>query len=397
MEKALDFLILKDSSSPQHLVDNLFAHHLLVVGQTGSGKTTTVLSILSQLQRFNQTAIVLDPTGEYAKLPNAITYRLGDNCNLPAGKLTVDQLLATLQLTVDPLVKMKIRQAVTDLQIQHNIVAGRGTYRRLGRSLTNYRHDENQLGTWASDYVLQDLFAQLVEEFVVPFSDERANYKLLGQQYDRQAINHYWPFLTMLHDQLASPTFRALFATSSPTGSMVVDVDFILKMFLHQQSQHRTLVLDLSLLKKYEASQRLVLSLLLKEILYLRLQGNARFPMKVVIDEAHRYLPADGRQLADNGIFQVLREGRKAGLKMILTTQSPLDLPVRLRAQFSNILIHRLVDETELQSLHCPLAVDQVGRLSVGSAYLQMSNNQPELVKVTPPQWWQKERNEVLR
>ncbi|MGY0220992.1 hypothetical protein ACW18Z_04775 [Limosilactobacillus fermentum] len=38
--------------------------------------------------------------------------------------------------------------------------------------------------------------------------------------------------------------------------------------------------------------------------------------------------------LARNGIFQVLREGRKLGLSMIMTTQSPLDLPAELRSQF---------------------------------------------------------------
>lgn len=59
----------------------LTARHLLVVGQTGSGKTTTTLALLNELQQT-------DPTGEYAQLPNAVTYRLGANAYLEGGDLT---------------------------------------------------------------------------------------------------------------------------------------------------------------------------------------------------------------------------------------------------------------------------------------------------------------------
>lgn len=389
MQEALDFLTITDQTTIKRLTTALFGHHLLIVGQTGSGKTTTTLSLLGQLQQLNQTAIILDPTGEYTKLPNAITYRLGDNCYLEAGKLTVDQLLTTLQLHVDSALRTKLRQAVTDLQIQHNIQAAPGPYRRLNRSLTAYQDAENQLGAWASDFPIQDLFAQLIEEFVVPYPDDRADYEQLGQQYDRVAINRNWPLLTAIHDQLASPTFRALFDTDHHAGTMKSELNFILKMFLHHRSSHRTLVVDLSLLKNYEESQRLIISLLLKEILRLRLNDNAGFPVNVIIDEAHRYLPKDERDLADNGIFQLVREGRKLDLKMILTTQSPLDLPARLRSQFSDLLVHRLLDEAEITSLPCAgLTLQDIGGLPVGHAALCVFGAAPAMVKVNLPEWW---------
>ena len=388
MQEALDFLTITDREAVDRLTATLFSHHLLIVGQTGSGKTTTTLSLLGQLQQLNQTAIILDPTGEYTKLPNAITYRLGDNCYLEAGKLTVDQLLTTLQLQVDPGLQAKLRQAVTDLQIQHNIQDAPGIYRRLGRSLADYQADENQLGAWASDFSVRDLFAQLIEEFVAPFADDRADYTCLGQQYDRVTINHYWPLLTAIHDQLASPNFRALFDIDHHARTMKSELNFILKMFRHHRSSHRTLVVDLSLLKDYEESQRLIISLLLKEILRLRLHDNAGFPVNVIIDEAHRYLPKDERDLADNGIFQLVREGRKLDLKMILTTQSPLDLPARLRSQFSDLLVHRLLDQAEIASLpSAGLTLQDAGALPVGQAALCVFGEAPTLVKVNLPEW----------
>ena len=107
MQGALHFSTITDQSAIDRLTNAMFSCHLLIVGQTGSGKTTSTLSLLSQLQQLDQTAIILDPTGEYAKLPNAITYRLGDNCYLEAGWLTFDQLLAALQLQVSSLVRTK--------------------------------------------------------------------------------------------------------------------------------------------------------------------------------------------------------------------------------------------------------------------------------------------------
>ncbi|MGN1283663.1 MAG: ATP-binding protein [Limosilactobacillus sp.] len=386
---ALHFSTIMNQSTIDRLNNAMFSRHLLIVGQTGSGKTTSTLSLLSQLQQLNQTAIILDPTGEYKKLPNAITYRLGDNCYLEAGRLTADQLLAALQLRGSSVLKTKLRQAIIDLRIQRNIRTVQGPYRRMGRSLDSHRRDEQQLGAWASDYPLADLFAQLIEEFVIPYADDRADYTLLGQQYDRSAINRAWPVLTAIHDQLASPIFQKLFDTGRHAGTMKSELNFILKMFLHQQSSHRTLVVDLSLLKDYEESQRLVISVLLKEILRLRLCDNAGFPVNVVIDEAHRYLPKDEHDLADNGIFQLVREGRKLNLKMLLTTQSPLDLPARLRAQFGDLLVHRLLDQTEVASLPgAGVTTAVTSRLPVGKAELCILGESPALVQVNLPQWW---------
>ena len=69
-------------------MNELTNRHLLIVGQTGSGKTTSTLTLLDQLQNSGQANIVLDPTGEYAQLPNAIVYRLGENAYLEPGEFS---------------------------------------------------------------------------------------------------------------------------------------------------------------------------------------------------------------------------------------------------------------------------------------------------------------------
>nr|WP_277612837.1 ATP-binding protein [Limosilactobacillus agrestimuris] len=310
----------------------LVAHHLLVVGQTGSGKTTTTLSLLDQLQHANYTTIILDPTGEYSKLPNSVTYKLGENAYLEAGQLSAHQLREALQIQGNQLLNDKLVQAVNALRIQQNLVQSKQPYVKIGVPIATYQKQLTRLSEWARSFAPQKLAAQLIEEFVVPFTDERADYSLLGQQYDRQTINREWNLIATLRQRLTSDAFRMLFDPDSHPGQFKTELNFVIKMFLEHRSSHRTLVIDLSALKRYEESQRVVISLLLKNFLTARLQKLNNFPINVVLDEAHRYLPKDEHQLADNGIFQILREGRKVGLSMTLITQSPLDLPARLRS-----------------------------------------------------------------
>lgn len=386
MFQALTFQPTLSQSNQATLTHELLARHLLVLGQTGSGKTTTTLSLLSALQHHNQATIVLDPTGEYTKLPNCISYRLGDNCYLAPGELSAGELLSMLGISPD--LTSTVDEAIKDLQIQRNVIQQPGVYHRRGQTVVRHRHQLYQLGRWARDYSVKDLFTQLIEEFVVPYPDGRADYTRLGQEYDRMTINRQWPKLVLLQDRLASPAFQTLFDTQAHPGKVKTELNFVLKMFLNQPSAHRTLVLDLSPLKEYEESQRLVISLLLKTILTQRLDRSAQFPVNIVIDEAHRYLPQTDQELTTNGIFQLLREGRKGQLRMILTTQSPLDLPSRLRSQFSNLLIHRLTNKQEVRSVSTRLRLTETQQLPVGSAYLQVGAGTPNLVHVNLPEWW---------
>lgn len=379
------------NGQPFNDVKALVAHHLLIVGQTGSGKTTTALSLIDQLQHANYTTIILDPTGEYSQLPNAVTYELGKNAYLEAGQLSAHQLREALQIRGSRLLNDKLVQAIDALRIQQNLVQTKNTYVKIGVSIATYQRQLARLSSWSRSFAPQRLADQLIEEFVVPYPDERANYSLLGQQYDRQTINREWNAIATIRQRLASDAFRLLFDPEPHPGTFKTELNFVIKMFLEHRSSHRTLVIDLSTLKQYEESQRVVISLLLKNLLAARLQKPNNFPVNIVLDEAHRYLPKDEHQLADNGIFQVLREGRKVGLSMTLTTQSPLDLPARLRSQFANLMLHHLTSPEELSSLASTDGLDlhEISRLAIGEACLLLANKPQRTIKVNLPNWWQ--------
>lgn len=383
---------LTTTGKPIQSVRPLVARHLLVVGQTGSGKTTSTLSLINQLQHDSYTTIILDPTGEYSKLPNSVTYRLGDNAYLEVGQLTARQLREALQIQCSELLKEKLFQAVDALRIQQNVVQSSKNYVKLNVPISHYQKQLAKLSDWSKSFAPQNLASQLIEEFVVPYPDDRADYSLLGQQYDRTMINREWNTIATIRQRLASDAFRLLFDPEPHPGVFKTELNFVIKMFLEHRSSHRTLVIDLSALKQYEESQRVVISLLLKNLLAARLQKPNNFPVNVVLDEAHRYLPKDEYQLADNGIFQILREGRKVGISMTLTTQSPLDLPARLRSQFANLLLHHLTSPEELSSLAIAdqLDLSDISNLATGEAILLLPGSHQQKIKVNLPDWWNK-------
>lgn len=387
-----DFAKEKDGSGLSFQPVELVNHHLLVVGQTGSGKTTTALSLISQLQQANQTTIILDPTGEYSQLPNSVTYNLGENAYLEAGNFSSEEFQDALQLHLPDFLHEKLEQAIDSLRIQQNLLQQKQPYVKLNVPINRYQEQLGKLGKWARSFPVQLLANQLIEEFVEPYEDQRANYDLLGQQYDRQAINHYWGTLTTIRQRLATPEFRVIFDPEPHPGTFKTELNFVIEMFLNQRSSHRTLVINLAALKDSAASQRVVISLLLKKLLFSRLQHPNDFPVRIVLDEAHRYLPKNEDELADNGIFQVLREGRKLGLSMILTTQSPLDLPARLRSQFADLLLHHMTSPEEVTSLGVAEKIRpvEIAKLSTGEAIALLPNYQPQIIQVNLPSWWQK-------
>lgn len=367
----------------------LIARHLLVVGQTGSGKTTTTLALLNELQQTDQTAIILDPTGEYAQLPNAVTYRLGANAYLEAGLLDAGELQEVLGLALPSRLDQQLSRAINALRIQRNLLQQAGPLKKLNRPLAQYQALLNQLSPWARDYDIALLPQQLVEEAVIPFADDRADYSLCGQVYDRERINRDWGLLTELRNRLAGPAFQELFDTQSHPGVAKTELGFVLKMFLRHRSSHRTLVIDLSLLRRYERQQGALISYLLKQVLTDRLdqRDQSQRAVKIVIDEAHRYLPTTEQELSRNGIFQLLREGRKVNLQLILTTQSPLDLPDRLRSQFAQAVVHRLSSQGELVALPVATELTTTGTLAVGEALLLAVGKPSQVVRVQKPDW----------
>ncbi|CAM2802054.1 ATP-binding protein [Weissella confusa] len=78
----------------------------------------------------------------------------------------------------------------------------------------------------------------------------------------------------------------------------------------------------------------------------------------LIIDEAHNILNADYRNNGDDwqdyrlSVFEeIIKEGRKFGFYLTLSSQRPADISSTIMSQLHNYLIHRLVNEKDLKML----------------------------------------------
>jgi uncharacterized protein len=76
------------------------------------------------------------------------------------------------------------------------------------------------------------------------------------------------------------------------------------------------------------------------------------FPMVwLVIDEAHEFLPREGKTLATEPLITILREGRQPGISLILATQQPGKIHTDVMTQSDVIISHRITAKVDTEAL----------------------------------------------
>jgi hypothetical protein len=79
-----------------------------------------------------------------------------------------------------------------------------------------------------------------------------------------------------------------------------------------------------------------------------------KFPVNLVLEEAHRYIAYDSKRtfLRANQIFdRVAKEGRKYGLFFTISSQRPSELSKTVLSQCSNFIVHRIQNPDDLQHI----------------------------------------------
>ena len=326
----------------------LLQQHLLILGATGTGKSTTAVSILHGLMMQNQTTIIIDPTGEYTTLPHAVVARLGYNAFIDYEALTGSEI-AQLFGASDAETQEKITAAWQSLKIQANVKQQAGIYRKQDVPWSTYEQDVARLYQYPQPADMTLLAEQLQQEYMIPVDD----FSLIGQALDTHSLQQQLPLLRRIKHLTQDVNFQQLFnlpqRPEQPDLNMRTDVMYLMRLFASQRSDHKTLVIDVSRLADQPSLGQTVISLLFTALLRIKQDSSQQQPVTLLLDEAHRYLPM--QPLAHNGIFQVAREGRKVGVYLMLTTQSPLDMPASILGQFGNYLIHRLNTLAELEQL----------------------------------------------
>ncbi len=72
----------------------------------------------------------------------------------------------------------------------------------------------------------------------------------------------------------------------------------------------------------------------------------------IFIDEAHEFLPLEGKTIATDALTQLLREGRQPGISLVLATQQPGQIHKDVMTQSDVVISHRVTSATDLEALN---------------------------------------------
>ena len=72
----------------------------------------------------------------------------------------------------------------------------------------------------------------------------------------------------------------------------------------------------------------------------------------IFIDEAHEFLPLEGKTIASDALIQLLREGRQPGISVVLATQQPGQIHRDVMTQSDIVISHRVTSAPDLEALN---------------------------------------------
>ena len=86
---------------------------------------------------------------------------------------------------------------------------------------------------------------------------------------------------------------------------------------------------------------------------YLSFEGKREAPLVwIMIDEAHEFLPLNGKTSATDALVQLLREGRQPGISLVLATQQPGQIHRDVMTQSDIVIAHRVTAQPDVQALN---------------------------------------------
>ena len=90
-----------------------------------------------------------------------------------------------------------------------------------------------------------------------------------------------------------------------------------------------------------------------KGLSFVSSQGKKDYPLTwIFIDEAHEFLPQQGKTAATEALVQLLREGRQPGISLVLATQQPGQIHGDVMTQSDIVISHRVTSSQDLESLN---------------------------------------------
>lgn len=349
--------------------NTLFDRHLLVIGSTNSGKSTSALSIMDKLLNNKIKLLIIDPTGEYHdSFPesNVEHLVLGENAFLPVGNVTMSQWELLFQ-TNDNTQGAVLSDAIRSLRFNYKKNNKNEVYCKSGKKVTEVERDLSTVSKDDTAFNLLKLPEQIIEESVElntqrGHTDEYVfrNFRANANAWLEQKIQHQFQYSSLTK-----------FFTEAPEDSTLLR-----KVDCFCNESETSLYIDASKIGLSDGIGTMIIDLLSNYIINKSIKDLQ--PFVLFVDEVHRYTQFQNELAGSlSGLINIAREGRKKGIFLFLTTQSPCDVPKILLSQIGTLLIHRLTSIEDLQMIRNHLnehSQKQIINLNQGEALLTSIN-----------------------
>lgn len=366
---------------------DLLNHHLLVTGATNSGKSSSALAILDQLYDKEGKFIIIDPTGEYKNSFKEEQFdkeeyikagTLGENLFFSSGKLSRKDWrnLFKPNNNTQP---YELDKAIRYLKYQE--------YKEKHAEKSNDNNDESKhvfkMEGREKDKVKDDI-KKMKKEFAKPEVRkviEKTNFDLsyLAEQieecsavesrsktYEIDSFKYSQNLYLIEKIEYFLENYKLTEFFKGNIGNKE-QVDDVLADFL-VNDECRCLYIG--------AKSETLGSFLVNYISRYLLKNHTKENDSIVlfIDEAHKYLTQESAtEEYASELVSIAREGRKQGIFLFLSTQSPSDLPSILLSQMGMLLLHRLTGIKELETIKnfaSRKVLNQISNLKQGEAIL---------------------------
>jgi energy-coupling factor transporter ATP-binding protein EcfA2 len=118
----------------------------------------------------------------------------------------------------------------------------------------------------------------------------------------------------------------------------------------------------------------------------------------LVIDEAHEFLPKEGKTAASDPLITILREGRQPGISLVLATQQPGKIHTDVMTQSDTVFAHRLTAKIDVDALSTLMQsymrkgldqeLDNLPRVQGAGVIFDDSNEKMYPIRVRPRFTW---------
>lgn len=385
----------------------IFNSHIGIFGNTGSGKSNTLTKLYTELfEKFEDaikgksTFLLIDFNGEYTgnqlikDLSNKQSYKLktrdntGDKFPLPSAQIWNTEILALLfQATAN-----------TQTPFLNRVVEGRKKYQTNPDSLaefikktfrssfvtTSQNNDALNLLKVVANHIqaesLEEKLSKIFwfsrdEKFACKITgssnweyfDEQSNYHTnLGELVDNidvKNINSFDELVVRINLQLLQDLIHGYvqYDHIQPLLKRVESaLNDLTKIFniTDDQKQSDKLLNVISLRDCNQATKKIV-PLLLAKMFYQEHRNSVSNPVEktlhFIIDEAHNILSQQSNREHESWkdyrlemFEEIIKEGRKFGMFLTLSSQRPADISPTIMSQLHNFFIHRLVNDKDL-------------------------------------------------